>query len=352
MTLTATTRKPIWLAAFVCATISSALAQAELPIDIEVVTEAGVPLTAPQEWARLLGKMGLDRVRVRSGRAGERAQVTKVDGAVGARFKVVAILNRRGELVLPKRRYRVSDRQALGEFFRALPQQESFGEDRGRFELTEEQFRRVHADLSRVIRFSTAGKTPADLLDQLEHKFNVSVVRDATAREALRQAKPLEAELRNMSAGTALAIALRQEGLVLRPEKPVGEPLRMVIERQRPKRDAWPVGWKSEGSPRLLAPKMFEFLTIEIDGFTLSKAVEALQPRLAVTVVYDERILAERKIQPDEIQVKLPAGKTYLKRAVDRLLSQARLAGELRVDEQGRPFYWITQFGKDSPRVK
>ena len=44
------------------------------------------------------------------------------------------------------------------------------------------------------------------------------------------------------------------------------------------RRDAWPVGWKSEGSPRLLAPKMFEFLTIEIDGFTLSKAVEALQP--------------------------------------------------------------------------
>ena len=203
-----------------------------------------------------------------------------------------------------------------------------------------------------MIRFSTAGKTPADLLDQLEQKFNVPVVRDASARAALHQAKPLEAQLRDMSAGTALAIALRSEGLVLRPEKLTGKPLRMVIEQQRPKRDWWPVGWKPEGSPRLLAPKMFEFLTIEIDGFTLSKAVEALEPRLAVTVVYDERILAERKIRPDEIQVKLPAGKTYLKKAIDRLLSQARLAGELRVDEQGRPFYWITQYGKDSPRAK
>ena len=352
MTLTPTVLRAFWLAALVWVAIDRTRARAELPIDVEVAMETGVPLTAPQQWARLLGEMGLGRVRLRSGRAGEQAQVTKLDGAVGTRFKVMAILNSRGELVLPNKRYRANDRKALKDYFRDLSQQESFGEDRGRFDLTEKQFRQVHADLSRVISFSTAGRTPAELLDQLEQMFKVPLLRAANARAILPQARPLDAELRGMSVGTALAITLRRQRLVLRPEKLTGEPLRIVIERQRPQRDCWPVGWKDQGSPRLLAPKMFEFLTIEINGFTLSKAIEALQPRMAVAVVYDERILADREIQPTEIQVKLPAGKTYLKKAVDRLLSQARLAGELRVDEQGRPFYWITQFGKDSPRAK
>ncbi len=352
MTLTPTRLRTVWLVALFWATFDGALVKAELPIDVDVAMQAGAPLTAPQQWARLLGEMGLGRVRLRSGREGEQAQVTQTESTLGARFKVVAILNSRGELVLPERRYRAADRKALKDYFHGLAQQESFGKDRGRFDLTEKQFRRVHADLSRVISFSTAKKTLVDFLDQLEQKFNVPLLRDASARAALSQAEPLAVELRGMSSGTALAIALRSERLVLRPEKPTGGPLRMVVERQRPQRDSWPVGWKHEGSPRQLAPKMFASLSIEISGYTLSKAIEALEPRLGVAVFYDNRTLAKRDIQPDKIQVKLPAGKTYLKRAVDRLLGQARLAGELRVDEQGRPFLWITQFGEDSPRAK
>ena len=51
------------------------------------------------------------------------------------------------------------------------------------------------------------------------------------------------------------------------------------------------------------------------------------------------------------MQVKLPRGKTYIRKAVDVILAQGRLGGELRVDEAGTPFYWVTQFTKDSPRA-
>jgi len=349
MTLTATVRRVVLLVALVG---HVAPVWAELPIDVEVATQKGMPLTAPQEWAQLLGEMQLASVRLRGGRLDDRPEVTKVDGVPNLRFKVLALLDRSGDLVLPERRFRLSDRKALGDYFQSLAQNESFGEELGGFGLTKKQFRQVHADLARSVTFSTQGKTSADVLAQLESKFAVPVVRDAVAREALRQAKPLQTQLRDMSAGTALAIALRVEALVLRPEKPTGEPLRMVVERSQPDRDSWPIGWKPEGSPRLVAPKLFEFLTIEIDGYTLAKALEALESRMGVAVIFDERILAAREIHPAAIQVKLPAGKTYLKRVVDRLLSQARLAGELRVDEQGRPFYWITQFGPDSLRAE
>ena len=98
--------------------------------------------------------------------------------------------------------------------------------------------------------------------------------------------------------------------------------------------------------------EMFKFLTFEISGYTLAQALDVLSPRLGVPLKFDDLILQRRDIHPDKIQVKLPRKKTYLKRAVDRILGQARLSGELRVDEAGKPFYWITQFGKDSPRAE
>jgi hypothetical protein len=53
-------------------------------------------------------------------------------------------------------------------------------------------------------------------------------------------------------------------------------------------------------------------------------------------------------INPNKIPVKLPAKKTFLKNAVDKLLSQARLASEIRIDEAGTAFLWVTQYGPDS----
>lgn len=348
MTLTATLRRTLLTAALAWVAVP---VQAQLPIDVEVSTGKNVPLTAPQQWARLLGEMDLGRVRLRGGFADEKPKVTKEDGT-GGRFKVLALLNHSGELVLPDRHFRLSDRQALRDYFQTLARNESFGEELGAFGLTKKQFHRVWTDLSRPVGFSTPGKTPAEVLSLLENKFTVPVTRDTAVSRKLQAAKPLDVELRDMTAGTALAYALRTAGLVLRPEKPTGELLQLVIERSRPGVDSWPVGWKPEGSPRVAAPKMFAFLTIEVDGYTLAKALEAIEPRLGVAILYDQRILVARDIHPDEIQVKLPAGKTYLKRAVDRLLSQARLAGELRVDEGGRPFYWITQFGAGSKRAE
>jgi hypothetical protein len=53
-----------------------------------------------------------------------------------------------------------------------------------------------------------------------------------------------------------------------------------------------------------------------------------------------------------KIEVKFPNRKTYVRRAFDHVLSQGRLTGEFRVDEAGRPFYWITQLGPHIPKAK
>ncbi len=340
------------LLALACSLRWATPACAAPPMYVEVAIEPGAPITAPQEWARLLGKMGLGRVQIRSARPDDQPKIAVQQSTTGPRVKVVAILSRRGELVLPNRRFKSHDLAAMRKYFEELPADALEGDaERGRFHLTVKQFQTVYGDFSEPVDFSTTGKTTAELLRRLAEKFATPVERDR-ASETLLSDSPLTMELRGMSAGVSLALALRQKGLALKPEKPRGEPLQIRVIRYDRAVETWPVGWKSKASPRQLAPKMFEFLNIEIAGYSLTQSLDALKPRLGVPVILDQWILKREDIQPNQVQVKLPQGKTYLKKAVDRILSQARLAGELRVDELGQPFYWVTQFGKDSLRAE
>lgn len=339
------------IAVFCCllasSTTSPQLLWAALPIDLEVATEPGTPISAPQEWARVLGRMDLGSVRLRGVRSGERPKLEERKQGKSARYHLLAILGKRNELILPDRRFRVGDRQAMQKYFEQLPAQAAYNaKERGRFGLTEEQFRQVYAELSQPVGFSTLGKTPGKVLAKLEKTISVPVKVPPTA--SLRNDKPLAVELQMLSAGTALAIALRPAGLSLYPEQLPGQSLRLSIEAYDSKRESWPVGWKPAVSSRQSAPQLYELRNIEIGGFTLSQALTALQPALKIPVIMDYWILEQQQIDPSKIQVKLPKKRTFLKSAVGKLLSQARLAEELRVDEQEQPFLWVTRLGKNS----
>jgi hypothetical protein len=178
-------------------------------------------------------------------------------------------------------------------------------------------------------------------------KVRLPVTHDSSANALLRVGKPMAVELNKLAMGTAVAIALRRDGLAMRPEH-VPDGLQLVVEPYQRGREFWPAGWQAQQSPRQVAPKLFESLSIEVEGYTFATALTALEPRLDLPVVMDEWILSQLKIHPEKIPVKLPLKKTFLKNAVDKLASQARLASEIRIDDSGTAFLWFTQYGPDS----
>ncbi len=323
---------------------------AALPIDLEVAKERGVSITAPQQWAQLLGRMNLGSVKIRDARGPERAQLESKQIGNSVRYRVVAILTRGDELLLPDRRFRVSDRSAMQKYFQQLPEQAAYNaEERGRFGLTKSQFERVFAELSQPVEFSTVGKTAEEILRHAEKEITTPIERlEPTSSPA---GKPITSELKGVSLGTTLAFALRQNGLMLVPEQLPGQALRLTIESYDATTDYWPVGWKPGVLSRRAAPQLFEKRNIEIKGFTLTQALEALQPAMRVPVIFDERVLRRNQIEPSALQVVLPKKRTHLKSALGKMFSQARLSDELRVDELDKPFLWVTRFGKDSPRA-
>jgi len=75
----------------------------------------------------------------------------------------------------------------------------------------------------------------------------------------------------------------------------------------------------------------------------LEEALSAIGPLIKMPMFFDRAALKTYRIDPAKTQVKLAKTRTTYKRVIDRVLSQARLGSEIRIDEAGMPFLWITR---------
>jgi hypothetical protein len=323
----------------------AATAHAAPPIELELATERGLQITAPQEWLQLLTSLGIENVRIRAANPGDEPKLENRGSDERPRYHVVGILTAREELRLPGGTFHASDRQELRDYLVRLAADgpDAITAPRGRFGLTEKQFAAVHADLAQPVDFATKGQPLRAVIDQLQAKFSLRISPDAAAEPILRDAVPIRDELRGITAGTGLAIMLRSHGLVLRPEKALGQPAVLRIASIDPAADAWPIGWEPEQTLGQIAPVLLEFLNVEIDGYTLAEAVDAIALRIKIPIYWDHATLAAHQIDPTAVKVALPRTRTYYKRILDRILAQARLGVQLRLDEAGTPFLWITK---------
>ena len=329
------------------------------PIELELLTERGVQITAPQEWLQLLAGIGIEHVQIRGGGEGDQPKVTNRGSGRTANYQVVGVLTSRGQLRLPGGTFTKADRARLKDYFAQLGADgaDAVTAPHIRFGLTEKELTAVLADLAQPIDFETKGLTPRAFLDRLQTKLSFKPSVDAEAEQVMRTAAPAVDELKDVSVGTALAITLRNCGLVMRPEKKRGQPVtyqivvagpdvlraRTLGKMTAPDLQYWPVGWEPEKSPGEMAPALFQARNAEIDGYSLEEALGAIAPLLKIPMYFDRAALKAHQTDPAKIQVKLARTKTTYKRVIERILAQAHLASEIRIDEAGQPFLWITR---------
>jgi hypothetical protein len=344
-----------------CVFSPGSVAFAAPAVELEVATEQGVQITAPQEWLQLLAAIGIDHVRIRTMRAGDEPRVVDRGKIGGAGFRVIGILTSDDQLRLPGRTFTRGDRAKLKDYLAGLVADgpESLTAPRGRFGLTDKEMQAVLADFTQPVNFETKGQPLRVVLDQFQSRLSSKFGMDADAEEHIREAAPIIDDVRNLSAGMALALVLRSYGMVMRPEKTRGQPvvyriakvdaesLRQSTLGRLSGDDAaamknWPIGWEFNETPGDVAPSLSEFLNAEIDGYTLGEALAAIGPRVKIPLYFDHAVLQAKQIDPSKVQVKMSRTRTSYKRVIDRVLAQARLGSQLRVDEAGTPFLWIT----------
>jgi hypothetical protein len=328
-------------------------------IELELATERGVQITAPQQWLQLLAGIGIDNVRIRAIRPNEAPRVTQTGTPQRPSYRVLGILTARDQLLLPGGTFTRANGAKLKDYFERLGADgaESLTAPRGMFGFTEPEIKTVFAELAQPINFETSRQKPRDVVEQIQKSISLTIDQSQEAAGVLDRSQPLRYELKGLATGTALAMVLHNHGLVLQPEKPRGRPLMLHImeaDRADPNRAAagktsdrdrknWPVGWEPPETPGRAAPSLFEIRNAEIDGYSLEETLAAIAPRIKIPYYFDRVALIGNDIDPSKIQVRVPRTRTSYKRVIDRALSHARLGSQVRVDEAGQPFLWITR---------
>ncbi len=319
-------------------------AHAEGRVELELITEPGAPMTSAHEWLAALKDQKLANVRIRSALPGDKEEIRQRGTDSAPLFQVLGVLTPHNTLRVPGGEFRIGDKVGLKQWLAKLQGGGESGlfEKQGAFGLTARQLVAVHEALSVPVKVSTKGQKSYDVLKRIATSLSLPFSADDQTRQVMAGAVVVADELQGLSVGTALVAALRPLGLIMVPQQQSGGELKLWITDVRRSTVSWPVGWPSDKPPRETLPDLFTFLNVEIQNTPLSEALETIGGRLKTPILIDYNSLARQRIDLAQVKVSLPAGRTYYQKILDRLLYQAKLKFELRVDEAKQPFLWIS----------
>jgi hypothetical protein len=309
---------------------------------VELVTEARAPITAQQQWARALARAGVT-ARVRSGGSAAKIGVEVRGSETAPIYLVTGVVTSSNQLLTPGGRFRLHEVDKLARWLDDLakygpadqrPELAAFG-------LSADEFSELRKELSRRVGFSTDGASRAEVVRKIAARLTLPVRVDGDLSRSLEH-ESVSADLDGLSCGTALAYAIRAPGLALMPRQAAGNGLELAVVRAGRDTEAWPVGWEPEEPEPKVLPKIYEVLNVNVQGVTALEVLDAVRQRLEVPVLLDHNAMARHGVEPDKLVVNMPQRRTTYVRLLRTTLFQAGLKHELRVDEAGKPFLWIT----------
>lgn len=313
-------------------------------VELEILVDADGEIGTAQEWLEALEQVGADRVQIRSARQVNDAAIEEIQSGRTVVIKVTGIVSG-NQLSLPGARFSRRDTEGIRGYLQKLREdgaQVALAEKKA-FGLTSEQLVGLNQELSAVIEESTRDRPAAEFVETVLQALGKPTRVEPDLWAELRSAGNLSDELRGLSAGTALAAALRPAGLALVPHRSPGKPIELAVTRSENADEFWPVGWPIDRPISQVEPKLFERRDIEIRGFQLDQAVRAVTQIVEVPVLFDWNSLAKKEVDPSQVLVTLVKKRHPYFMTVSDLLRQSKpvLGVVVRVDENGKPFLWI-----------
>ena len=313
-------------------------------VELELVTEPRVPITAQQDWLRRLSQAGIKNLRIRSMRSVDQVGIVVGGTEESPIYAVTGIVTSGGEVLLPGARFRPTDAVRLARWLDELAQ---YGPSDGRprksaFGLRARQFEQVQKDLSQEVGFATQGLKRREVIDGIAKRLTLPLRVEPRLLQTIRDDDVVAEELSALSCGTALAYAVRSLGWCLVPRDSGARGLECTVAKAEPDMEAWPIGWEPEKRPGEVLPALFEFLNANVQGVTVPQLLTAMGERLKVPILLDHNALARHGIEPEKSVVNLPLARTSYTLLLRKTLYQAGLKYELRVDEAAKPFLWVT----------
>jgi hypothetical protein len=312
-------------------------------VKLELFTDQQAPITSQQEWLRQLAAAGVSGLRIRAGQPTDKVGIDVQGSDADPSYVVNGMITASNELILPGRRFRISEAPRVARWLDDLAQKglKEKEESTAAFGLSAEQYEKVQKDLAQPVGFSTKGVGRG----QAVRKIGEPLASPLQIREGLLESadddKVVE-ELSGLSCGTALACLLRPAGLCLVPNARGRDGMEYRVLSAKKGMDVWPIGWPPEKPLPQLLPAMYESFNANIQDVPVATVLDAVSKRIKIPFLVDHNALARHGIEPDKKKVNSPQSRITYNQLLRKILSQAALKSEIRLDEAGKPFLWIT----------
>lgn len=332
---------------FLVAATTVSLSQAAPRVDLEIALQPGFTSTDIGTWNTMLTGAGVDNLRLGGGgNATQKIGLEPFDETnPNAGYRVFGVITRGNELMLPGGRFTRTDRAGLAKWVANLKAggfEKKPGGKQVPFGLKPAQLEDVAKDLGKPADFATTGLALKTVLLEVGKRTTNPIVAEPTVAAGLGQMEKVPGELKGLACGTVMAAVLRREGLSLIPRATATGTMEYFITRAAAQQDVWPVGWPAEKPIPEMLPDLFTLRNVQIDDIPASQLLQVVADRVKLPMIFDEQSLLEKKIDASQVKVKIPEQKIGYQGVLDRAMFQANMKHEVRIDDAGRPFLWIT----------
>jgi hypothetical protein len=328
----------ISLSALLFSSTAWAASRGQVQLEIAGDAQLGAAMSF-QEWGRSLAAAGVQNFRLRAGQEGEKPRIETGGTPQMPIYKVTAVLVSGDVLVVPGGRFRRSECKRLAEWLDELAKRgpPEKREKIAAFGLTASQVEKLNADLGKAVGFNTKGMTRNDAVNKIAGQLGLTLTIDGLLADGDDK---IEEDLSGLSCGTALACILRPIGYCMVPHES-GETLAYTVKKAELGQEVWPIGWPAESTQKVL-PGIHQFYHVNVSNKPASQVLAAVAANLKVPVLYDHNAMARHGIELDKALVSHPQARTTYSVALRKMLAKVGLKFEVRVDEAGKPFLWVS----------
>ncbi|MCG6157116.1 hypothetical protein [Rubinisphaera margarita] len=309
---------------------------------------------AGQQWAEIFRQLEVP-VRVRQPLFNDKSGIEQQTFGTTRRVTATGLLDPGGDIVFPDRRFSRNDVGKLREWIEELRTYGAQGAPTGQplWGMTQAQFDVLHAAMQKPVEASTKDLdlTAAIVALGLPEKYPLTFSVAAKAEIGpVEDIAPVKNDVTGFAKGTAFALLLREYGVAFSPKRLPDESVILQVETAEEIDRAWPIGWDPDslGLSRLhLARDFFLPMAIEIDKMTMTQMLDECREATKLPVLVDGLALDSLNYDFNRIVVDYPRRRTSWSLALRTLVGKLQLTQELRVDENNKPFVWITRFQND-----
>jgi hypothetical protein len=312
-------------------------------VRLELVGDARDAALSFQDWGRILDSAGIKNVRLRTATATDKVGIEMQGTAERPLYIVTGRVLSGSELQLPGARFNRGEGKRLAQWLDDLVQNGP-ADKRPKlvaFGLTSEQLDRVKKDLAAPVGFSTPDLSRREAAEKIARKLSFAVRFDGDLKNSLGDDK-VEDELNGLSCGTALACLLRSAGYCLVPQAAGNQINYAVILADPGVREFWPAGRQPDQPLLDILPGLFESHNVNVQDVPAAAVLKTVGKQLKIPVLYDRLALAKYKIDAAKAKVSFPSARANYNTALKKMLFPAGLRFDVRADDAGRAFLWVT----------